>query len=62
MESTLFTALSTNEEANLSGGGYFYNSGIINRDGIVVTQYANAEAKGYYPYASASNKSVIIVK
>ncbi|WP_335232460.1 hypothetical protein [Nostoc sp.] len=55
MESTLFTALSTNEEANLSGGYYFYNSGII------VKQDAKAYAKGYYPYAYASNSSNITV-
>ncbi|MHC5741758.1 MAG: hypothetical protein ACYTXT_07565 [Nostoc sp.] len=54
MESTLFTELSTNEEANLSGGGF-------NNSGIIVVQVAQAKAKGFFPTAYASNSSTITV-
>ncbi|MEH2169469.1 MAG: hypothetical protein V7K41_22980 [Nostoc sp.] len=56
MESTLFTALSTNEEANLSGGGYF---NVSNNNVVVAKQVAVAKAKGFYPTAYASNTIVI---
>ncbi|MDZ7953259.1 hypothetical protein [Nostoc sp. DedQUE09] len=56
MESTLFTALSTNEEANLSGG-YFFN--VSNNNVVVAKQVAIAKAKGFYPTAIASNTIII---
>ncbi|MGV0102871.1 hypothetical protein NSTCB13_01427 [Nostoc sp. DSM 114160] len=60
MESTLFTALSTNEEANLSGGGYpFFN--VSDNNVVIVNQYASAKAYGYKPKAYAANYSNVSI-
>ncbi|MEH2230392.1 MAG: hypothetical protein V7K71_12230 [Nostoc sp.] len=60
MESTLFTALTTNEEANLSGGGYFGGpSKKVNVNVVIAKQYANAKAIGFGAKAYASNTIII---
>ncbi|WP_445628904.1 hypothetical protein [Nostoc sp. DSM 114167] len=59
MESTLFTALTTNEEANLSGG--FFNRPNINVNVVKTNQVAVAVAKGFYPTAYASNYNSVYI-
>ena len=59
MESNLFTALSTNEEANLSGGYYYAPK--INVNVVKTNQVAVAVAKGFYPTAYASNSSNVYI-
>ncbi|OYD95452.1 hypothetical protein CDG76_10870 [Nostoc sp. 'Peltigera membranacea cyanobiont' 210A] len=61
MESTLFTALSTNEEANLSGGGY-RSFNVSDNNVVIVKQYASAKAYGFYPSAYASNYSNVSIE
>ncbi|MFN6477386.1 hypothetical protein [Nostoc sp. DedQUE07] len=59
MESTLFTALSTNEEANLSGG--FFSAPKINVNVVKTNQYANAKAYGFNATAYASNSNTVYI-
>ncbi|MDZ7967242.1 MAG: hypothetical protein RM368_20085 [Nostoc sp. DedSLP03] len=58
MESTLFTALTTNEEANLSGG-FFFN--VPNKNVVITNQYASAKAYGFKATAIASNYNSVYI-